>query len=314
MAVLSAAKVVRRRPRVEATRRFVASRRLVQTLSVGLLVLMPLLDIFRVDLAEHAVVFFGQRLPLVTLVAIIPALTVLPLGLFFLLSIKYGRLFCSWACPQGALNEAASKSHLALWGRRKPWQTRSDLRNPVRTRRREIWWRRKDREWWTALVRYTVRALFFPPLAALATVGYVFAPAKLLGMLGGMQLSEPAVLSFLLISALFYVDLLLMQEATCRVCFFGYLQSVAAYARPTGVRRNPELKGACHGCSACRDSCFVGVDPRKRAFEWTTRTNELTFDDCISCGDCLVACDDVTSRRGVPLIMEMPPAIRSRGK
>jgi hypothetical protein len=30
------------------------------------------------------------------------------------------------------------------------------------------------------------------------------------------------------------------------------------------------------------------------------------FDECVSCGDCLNARDDVTSRRSVPLIMRMP--------
>src|SRR4028118_2254447 len=104
MAALSAAKVVRRRPPVVAARRFVGARRLVQTLSVGLLIGMPLLDIFRVDAEGRYVVLFWQRLPLVSLAFILPVLTILPLGTFFLLSLKYGRLFCSWVCPQGALH------------------------------------------------------------------------------------------------------------------------------------------------------------------------------------------------------------------
>lgn len=310
MAALRTAKVVRRRPPVVAARRFVGARSLVQTLSVGLLIGMPLLDIFRVDAEGRYVVLFWQHLPLVSLAFILPVLTILPLGIFFLLSLKYGRLFCSWACPQGALNEAAAKSHLALWGRRNLRHTRWEKRNPKYNLRSKVWWKRQGREWNLSLARYIVRAAFMPPLAAFAVVSYVVAPSQLWEMLAGVQWQEAAVLTFLGLSGMFYADLLFLRDKTCRVCFFGYLQSVASYSRPTGVVRNAELKSACHGCSACRDSCFVGVDPRKRAFEWAG--NQLTFDDCISCGDCLVACDDVTSRRGVPLIMELPPAVSSK--
>jgi hypothetical protein len=54
----------------------------------------------------------------------------------------------------------------------------------------------------------------------------------------------------------------------------------------------------------------MGVDPRKRYWEYNTRSNDMSFDFCVSCGDCVVACDDLTSRRGVPLIMELPPSVR----
>jgi polyferredoxin len=117
----------------------------------------------------------------------------------------------------------------------------------------------------------------------------------------------------LALSGIFYADLLLLQEKTCRVCFFGYLQSVVSYSQRTGVRRHSELKSNCHGCSACRDICFAGVDPRTRVWEWAGRSNDLVFDECVSCGDCLTACDDVTSRRGVPLIMQLPPAVVTTG-
>ncbi|MEO8287356.1 MAG: 4Fe-4S binding protein [Chloroflexota bacterium] len=311
MSINSASKIIRRRPLVEAAIRFVRTRHVVQSLSVGLLVFMPLVGIFRMDIAGHYLVLFGQRLPLVTALIIVPMLTIVPLSIFFVLATKYGRLFCSWACPQGALNEAATKSHMKLLGRRHLWVTRRDKRWPRAARRKAVWWRKQGRDWWLALGQYAVRGLFFPPLAAFSAISYLVAPEQLGGMLLNLQWAEPAVLGFVAICGIFYADLLFLQEKTCRVCFFGYLQSIASYSQRTGVRRNSELKSACHGCSACRDVCFAGVDPRQRAWEWTTRSNDLTFDECVSCGDCLTACDDVTSRRGVPLIMEMPPHVRS---
>jgi len=275
--------------------------------------LMPLLDIFRVDVAGNYVVFLWQRLPMASLAFLLPALIVLPLAAFFLLAQKYGRLFCSWACPQGAVNEAATKSHMKLWGRQKPWTTRRDRRFPQAARRRAVWWKRRDRAWWLALAQYLSRGIVIPPLAAFGAVSYVVAPATLAGLVLSVRVDHPAVWGFLALSGIFYADLLLLQEKTCRVCFFGYLQSVVSYSQRTGVRRHAELKSECHGCSACRDICFAGVDPRKRVWEWAGRTNDLVFDDCVSCGDCLLACDDVTSRRGVPLIMQLPPAVVTAG-
>jgi polyferredoxin len=306
---ISQAKIVRRRPLTAAARSFVARRHVVQALSVGLLMLMPLLDIFRIDMAGGFVVFLWQRLPMTSLAFLLPALIVVPLAVFFLLAQRYGRLFCSWACPQGALNEAATKSHLKLWGRRKPWPTRRDRRFPQAARRRAVWWKRREGAWWLALAQYLGRALFIPPLAAFGAVSYLVAPAALAGLLLSARLDQPAVWGYLALAGIFYADLLLLQEKTCRVCFYGYLQSVVSYSQRTGVRRHSELKSECHGCSACRDICFAAVDPRKRVWEWAGRSNDLVFDDCVSCGDCLLACDDVTSRRGVPLIMQLPPAV-----
>jgi polyferredoxin len=306
---ISSAKIIRRRPLTAAARAFVARRHVVQTLSVGLLILMPLLDIFRVDFAGNYVVFLWQRLPMTSLAFLLPPLVGGPLAVFFLLAQRYGRLFCSWACPQGALNEAATKSHMKLWGRRKPWPTRRDRRFPQAARRRAVWWQRRDRAWWLALAQYVGRGLLVPPLAAFGAVSYAVAPATLAGLLVGAELSHPGVWGFLTLSGIFYADLWLLQEKSCRVCFFGYLQSVVSYSQRTGVRRDAELKSECHGCSACRDICFAGVDPRKRVWEWAGRTNDLVFDDCVTCGDCLLACDDVTSRRGVPLIMQLPPNV-----
>src|SRR5512138_201000 len=123
-------RVVRRRPMVDAARRFVATRKVVQTLSVALLAGMPLLGIFRIDIAGGFAVLLWQHIPLPWLALALPAMLLIPLGTFFVLARTYGRLFCSWACPQGYLNEAAIKSHLRLWGRRRPWTTRSERRYP----------------------------------------------------------------------------------------------------------------------------------------------------------------------------------------
>lgn len=311
MDLASPAKVVRRRPRVEAARRFVASRKIVQTFSVSVLIGMPLLGIFRVDAEGQHVILFWQQVPMAVLVVVLPLLTVVPLGTFFLLARKYGRLFCSWACPQGALNEAAIKSHLALWGRSKPWVTKRERRYPKTAKRKAQRWQTASRGRSWAKARYVLRGVLLPPLAAFAAVSYVVAPQKLAGLLAGGMWTDATVLAFVALAGMLYADLLILQETTCRVCFFGYLQSVASYSERTGVRRNPELKGMCHGCSGCRDACFAGVDPRTRVWEWA-RSTDLVFDNCVSCGDCLVACDDLTSRRGVPLIMELPPKVVTR--
>jgi polyferredoxin len=151
--------------------------------------------------------------------------------------------------------------------------------------------------------------LALPPLAAFALVSYGVAPAHLGGLLLTGAWHEPAVWAFGAAAAFLYLDFWLLQDQTCRVCFYGYLQSVASYGRAPGVRRNPERVSACHGCTGCRDACFVGVDPRRRFWEWNDRGTDLAFDGCITCGECVVACDDLTSRRGRPLIMELPPNI-----
>jgi polyferredoxin len=311
MAILTTAKTIRRRrPPLQAARRFVARRKLVQTASLALLIGMPLLNIFRVDIAGRHVVLFWQPVPLVWLAVILPVLIIGPLAVFFGLATRYGRLFCSWACPQGALNEAASKGNLQVFGRQGLLPSDQDQHFPRRARRRRAWWRTQGPGRGRAVVRWVARTLIMPPLAAFGFVSYVVAPAQLGQWLLGGVWQQPAVWAFAAFSGFIWIDMLLLREKTCFVCFYGYLQSVASYSARPGVQRNAERVSACHGCSGCRDSCFMGVDPRKRYWEYNTRSNDMSFDFCVSCGDCVVACDDLTSRRGVPLIMELPPSVR----
>ena len=152
--------------------------------------------------------------------------------------------------------------------------------------------------------------MLMPPLAAFGFVSYVAAPAQLAQWLVDRAWHQPAVGAFAAFSLFIGIDMLLLREKTCFVCFYGYLQSVASYSVRPGVQRNPARLSACHGCSGCRDACFMSVDPRKRYWEYNKRSNVMSFDFCVSCGDCVVACDDLTSRRGVPLIMELPPSVR----
>jgi polyferredoxin len=311
MATLTTAKTIRRRrPQLAAARRFVARRKLVQTASLALLVGMPLLDIFRVDLASRHVVLFWQPMPLVWLAVILPVLIIGPLSLFFWLATRYGRMFCSWACPQGALNEAAAKGNLRVFGRHSALPSDQDRYFPRRAQRRRVWWRAQGSAHARALARWGARTLIMPPLAAFGFVSYVVAPVQLGQWLLGGAWQQPAVWAFAAFSGFIWIDMLLLREKTCFVCFYGYLQSVASYSAKPGVQRNPARMSMCHGCSGCRDACFMGVDPRKRYWEYNKRSTDMAFDFCVSCGDCIVACDDLTSRRGVPLIMELPPSVR----
>lgn len=113
------------------------SRRLTQTGFILFIILMPILDILRYDTTTKELFIFGRVWSLglkpefysdttiygithvttqILLKAILPWLMLLLI--FPLFGLLFGRTFCGWLCPEGALFELADFITLKILGRR----------------------------------------------------------------------------------------------------------------------------------------------------------------------------------------------------
>jgi ferredoxin-type protein NapH len=213
--------------------------KITRTIAVAVLLVSALFGFLFASVAPY----LFQLLLLGQLGALL-AFTLIILGLLFLLTLVFGRIFCGSLCPLGALQELASLARLPK----------------IRYREKKVLY----------AVRFVV--LFIIIAAAL------FFSVNVLGYLGVLDLflltfsfGTAVMLTLLVVSLFFY-------RPFCRIlCPYGAVLSLAGLASLFKLRRNPsciecgkcefacpvdeakrgDLKGECYLCGRCTEVCPV---------------------------------------------------------
>jgi len=217
-------------------------------------------------------------------------LIIAALSLFFFTALA-GRLWCGYACPQTVWTE------LFVWIEQ--WT------EGPRHKRMKL-----DRGPWTAekLLRKSSKQLLWLSLAAytgFTFVGY-FTPIRTLGaQLATLSVGPWATFWVFLYSLATYGNAGFLREQVCKyMCPYARFQSAMfdkdtliisydeARGEPRGARRRgsaarPQGLGDCIDCTLCVQVCPTGIDIRKG----------LQY-ECIACGACIDACDDVMDKMG----------------
>jgi len=219
-------------------------------------------------------------------------LIIAALSLFFFTALA-GRLWCGYACPQTVWTE------LYTWIEQ--WT------EGPRSRRMKL-----DRGPWTLqkLWRKGLKQLLWLALAAytgFTFVGY-FTPIRTLGtQIASLTLGPWASFWIFLYSLATYGNAGFLREQVCKyMCPYARFQSAMfdkntliisydqARGEPRGARRRgsaprPQGLGDCIDCTLCVQVCPTGIDIRQG----------LQY-ECIACGACIDACDDVMDKMGTP--------------
>lgn len=255
--------------------RYRAYRLLTMLGTLGALFLVPLIGLARFDLygGEHRALF--EKVSTFTgLIAVGTAIFAFYF-LTFQVNLVAGRMFCGWGCPVGQLNRLADSVQSA--------------KGPTRLL------------WWTALVAF-----------ALALGGALLvwwsAPAVLLVFPYNLL----AVGVVLAIAGTAIVFARSIGWNFCKkACPIGLYYSVVQQQRPLGILYD---EANCLDEEACVKACPVHLDPREmKALRY--EIGGLAIDGldshahCLRCGECVEACDLVTSKVGpVALSFGRPPA------
>ncbi len=253
-------------------------RRLVQTLSTLLVVVLPFFNIMRLDVPTLRFYFFNSVL-WVDEFYLLFLVTMLILWVIVIFSMLYGRVWCGWMCPQTVLNE------LHRWFTKK---LRRWMAVPPASDRRP-----------SAVGR---RLLFFaiPSLAAAALslliafnlVAYFVDPYRMIADIAAGSLGPVTGGIIAGIAALMYVDIIFWREKFCtKACPYAMLQSVLIDSTTQVVRYQTERTEECIECKACVRDCIMGIDIRQSPYQT----------ECIHCGDCVDSCAAVLSRLKTPL-------------
>ncbi len=246
-----------------------SKRRLVQILSTIVIIVLPFLNILRLDIPTLRFYFFHSVL-WVDEFYLLFLVVMLVMWLIVFFSMVYGRVWCGWMCPQTVLNE------LIYW-----------LEN-----RLQRWLKVPRRKRFTARhgVMYTLLSLAAAGLALIIgfnLVAYFVDPYRMLNDIWQGQLGSVTLGIIVAIAVLVFIDIMFWREKFCtRVCPYGMMQVVVTDSRSQIVRYHTERAEECIDCQACVRICMMGIDIRTSPYQT----------ECTHCGDCVDACTAVLER------------------
>lgn len=234
---------------------------------------LPFFNVIRFDIPKQRFYFAGYELWISEFGIIFFALMFL-LFLIAAVSMVYGRVYCSYVCPQMIFSEAAIR--IQNWINRKVTKKFGH-------------WRKQRRE---ALAQ---GFLYLTLLVASVFLAFVFTayfvePRDLLGRLTRLDIVTAGGITGAVTTLLTFIDFAFLRLRFCTlICPYGYLQGMLADGNTLLVHyRDPEH--ACIECKKCIRVCHMGIDIRQSPFQI----------ECIHCGECIDACDEVLARLKQP--------------
>ncbi len=255
-----------------------AKRRVVQTLSTLLIVILPFLNILRLDIPTLRFYFLTSVL-WVDEFYLLFLVIMLVLWIIVIFAMVYGRVWCGWMCPQTVLDEL----YYWLEGKSRRW-----LRVPG-----------AGRKTGQGIVRWLAHhVLLGTAMFALSVfvgfnlVAYFVDPYRMLGEIAALSLGSVTVGIIIGIALLVWVDVMFWREKFCtKTCPYGMLQAVFTDSKTQIVRYATERHGECIECKACVRDCPMGIDIRQSPYQT----------ECTHCGDCVDSCTAILSRLKTPL-------------
>jgi len=230
---------------------------------------LPFTNLMRVDIPRQRV-FLGGAEILISEFSIIFFATMFAMFVVAAMAIVYGRIYCSYACPQMIFSE---------------WSVSVERWAAALAQKAKVS---------ASLRRILGKGIFLAILAAASVVlafvftAYFVEPRDLLGRLLHFDLVTVAGITGATVTLLTFLDFVLLRQKFCTtICPYGYIQGFLQDRQSLLVEyRDPT--NACIECKKCVRVCEMGIDIRKGPFQI----------ECVHCGDCIDACDDVLRRVG----------------
>ena len=192
-----------------------------------------------------------------------------PAGMFIflaiiLMSLVFGKSFCSWLCPIGYISELIGDFGEKIFKRKIKLPKFLDY--PLRSIK-------------YLLLGFLFYAVFFM-MNTIAVKSFLDSPYNLVSDIKMyFFFADISRLALIIISVLFLFSIVI-RNFWCRyLCPYGALLGLLNFLSPTKVKRNPV---SCIDCGLCNKACpsFIKVD----------KVRTVLSDECTSCFNCIDAC------------------------
>lgn len=214
----------------------------------------------RFDVPTLKLYFFGSVFSISEAYFLLLVFLLTSLGIM-LFTVLYGRIWCGWACPQTVL---------------------SDLGRVLRKRVAKFLHRRILRTF-----VFHAMLLLFSALVSANLLWYFISPYEMLGDIASGTPGPWTVWSWVLFTALIYLDLAFVNQTFCgSVCPYARIQSAFFDDLTLTIGFDRSRGDECLGCEACVSACPAGIDIR----------DGLQM-ECINCAECIDACAARMERR-----------------
>lgn len=244
--------------RILSIKKVQRTRHMTQIGFLVIMTLLPILDLFRLDMAESRFVILGKYFFInqLYLALIAFGLSILILAL---VARNFGRIFCGWLCFQTTWSEIGdSIVH--------KWRKVKKLKDPKKRGKLLI------QIIALLIVVIPVMLAFYSIL-----VSYFVAPKV---MWSWLTIGPPTwfLVLFAKFSVFGYLDLLVIRHSFCAtMCPYGIMQQKAQKNYAMRISFDPNQ---CIDCGLCDQACLMDLKPRELK----------ESDPCISCAECIVAC------------------------
>jgi cytochrome c oxidase accessory protein FixG len=256
-----------------AEKNYHRTRKRIHLVCFLIFVALPFLNILRFDIPGQRFWFAGAEI-------LISEFAIAFFTLMFLMfviaagAIIWGRIYCSYLCPQMIFSEWASATERSIAkaiGKR--WHR----------------WPAKRKQVVTRVALYSI-VLVASVILAFVFTAYFVDPRDLFGRLTGLDIVTAGGITGAVVTLLTFLDLAFLRQRFCTtVCPYGYLQGMLQDRNSLLVLYKDEQK-TCIECRKCVRVCEMEIDIRTSPYQI----------ECVHCGECIDACEDVLRRIGRP--------------
>jgi polyferredoxin len=262
-------------------------RYVVQTAVVILLILLPFTGFFHIDLSTGRFVIAGYQVWWSDFFLILP-FWIFVISAMAAIYALLGMVYCGWACIQNTFSEWTNALARIAFGSESLGPGFGEVRlSPVRHKKETLL---KQGMQWTFFLG---GVLLFSLLVSVLITAYVIPPATLgRDLITGRD--RTAYWLVFGIGGVMFLNLLLVRHYWCKwVCPYPLWQHMFKTDDTLKVAFDHKRRGECTGCNLCVNSCFIDIDPR----------DTKNYTRCINCGECVVACEDYSAKRGLPSLL-----------
>lgn len=182
-----------------------------------------------------------------------------------IIALIFGRVFCSWACPQNTISEVFDYLSRRLRVKR--------LLNPPPK----------------ALPRYVILAalLLITPILGFPAANLISAPGIISVQTSKIIYEGTVGIEIGLIGIIVLFELFLVRRIWCNyICPVGSFLGIFRFKKTMKVVYREDAEHTCGRCMECVRACQLGLDPMEGRI----------YPLCHNCGDCIAACEDIKDR------------------